>query len=533
MITLSKDKGKIMSDITENFDILLLRKLLMDGEFFNRTFSNLKPDYFQGGSRELFKCIHSYYGQYRNKPNTQELLTMVKDINNPTIREQIKETVIKISQAQTIENTQFMLDETLKYIKNVLFLKALEVGAEGLQKKSDALQQKSKSIMDEMSKISFDESIGIDFDDVEDMISYFSDRGIGLLTSLKELNKRLGSGFAPGTLNVICAAQGVGKSLLMCHLATDFLKQGKNILMVSLEMSDKEMMKRIYANVLDIDANTFRDLSKTEGELAQITNRPITTADLIRSRYNQYKMSGSCGKLKIKDYPTGSFSALMLEQLLDKYKVEENLTFDAVFVDYLGIMKSDLVSPSAGLYSYLKSIGEEVRATAKKYMIPLISASQLNRSAINNTEVDNSALSDSVATAMTADAIILVLQNEEMKQKSEVTIKFTKNRYTGMTDTYMMNVDYPHMRFSDMVVGIGGGVDLSKDQQFIKTVTPKVTDDFGFITSDKLKSAEQFAKSEEIRITKEHNEAVKKADEEFKGQAFSDNTDDIFKQLGL
>lgn len=519
----------IQTGLTENFDILLLRKLLVDGEFFNRTFANLKPDYFTGGSKELFKCVHQYYSQYHNKPNTQELLTMVKDINNQAVRDQIKETVIKISQAQTVENTQFMLDETLKYIKNVLFLKALEVGAEGLQKKSDSLQQKSKAIMDEMSKISFDESIGIDFDDVDGMISYFAERNIGLRTSLRELNKRIGTGFLPGTLNVICAAQGVGKSLLMCHLASDFLKQGKNVLMVSLEMADKEMMKRIYANVLDIDANTFADLSKTEGELEQITMRPITTKDLIRSRYNQYKMSGTCGKLKIKDYPTGTFSALQLEQLLDKYKVEENITFDAVFVDYLGIMKSDLISPNAGLYAYLKSIGEEVRAVSKKYMIPIFSASQLNRGAINNTEVDNSSLSDSVGTAMTADFILLCLQNEEMKQKSEITVKITKNRYTGMTDTYMMNVDYPHMRFADMVV-LGSNVDISKEQEFIKTVTPKVTDDFGLITSEKQQQAEEFAKSEERQIVKAHNEAVKQLDAQ---NAFKDDTDDIFKQLGL
>lgn len=379
-----------MSDLTENFETLLLRKLLIDGEFFNRVFSNLNPQYFHNGNAELFKCIHKYYAEYRNKPNTQELLTMVKDISNPETRNSIKESVVAISKAETVENTQFMLDETLKYIKNVLFLKALEVGAEGLQAKSETKMQKSREFMDEMSKLSFDESIGIDFDDTESMIEYFSERNIGLKTSLKEFNKRIGTGFLPGTLNVICAAQGVGKSLLMCHLASDFLKQGKNVLMVSLEMADKEMMKRIYANTLDIDANTFSDLSKTQGEIEAIQRenpREITTAELIRSRYNQYKMSGRCGKLKIKDYPTGSFSSLQLEQLLDKFRVEENLKFDAIFVDYLGIMKSDLISPSAGLYSYLKSIGEEVRATAKKYDIPIITASQLGRCFDINTYV--------------------------------------------------------------------------------------------------------------------------------------------------
>lgn len=171
----------------------------------------------------------------------------------------------------------------------------------------------------------------------------------------------------------------------------------------------------------------------------------------------------------------------------------------------------------------------------------------IHNCATNNLEVDNSAISDSIATAMTADMICLILQNEEMKQKSEVTIKFTKNRYTGMTDTYMMNVDYPHMRFADMVVKIGDiGSDinisaLSNDQKFIKTVTPNVSDDFGLITAEKIKIAEDFAKTEEVRISKDHQEAIKKADEKIKAvtpkkdssNAFADSADDIFSQLGL
>ena len=114
-------------------------------------------------------------------------------------------------------------------------------------------------------------------------------------------------------------------------------------------------------------------------------------------------------------------------------------------------MKSDLLSASSGLYSYVKSITEEVRAFAVKNQIPVISASQLNRSAINKTEgVDNTAVSDSYGTSATADMMALILQNEEMKQKGEILIKFTKNRYTGMTDSFVMNVDYQKMRFCDI-----------------------------------------------------------------------------------
>ena len=156
------------------------------------------------------------------------------------------------------------------------------------------------------------------------------------------------------------------------------LQHGKNCLFVSLEMSDYEVIKRIQANIFDIDVNSFRDLSKTQGELDKLERNPTTKDDIINA-YNKYKMSGNCGKLFVKEYPAGSFSALMLADLVEKFNVEKNIKFDIVFIDYLGIAKSDILSPNVGLYSYIKSIGEEFRAQAVKLEIPIVSASQLNR----------------------------------------------------------------------------------------------------------------------------------------------------------
>ena len=159
---------------------------------------------------------------------------------------------------------------------------------------------------------------------------------------------------------------------------SNMLQDGKNILMVSLEMSENEMMKRINANVFDIDINSFRDLAKTRGELDQL-QRPETTKDMILGAYEKYKCSGRCGKLFIKEFPAGSFSANMLNTLVQKFENEKEIKFDIIFIDYLGIMKSDIINPNAGLYTYVKSIGEEVRAQAVKLQVPIVSASQLNR----------------------------------------------------------------------------------------------------------------------------------------------------------
>ncbi|EAJ3379145.1 hypothetical protein DFW96_09170, partial [Campylobacter coli] len=206
------------------------------------------------------------------------------------------------------------------------------------------------------------------------------------------LNEYIGEGFLNGTLNIFMAPAGIGKSLLMSTSIGDFLKQGLNVLLVSLELSNFEFLKRIDADLLDIQINALKDVDPS----------------VIRTKFEELKRSG-IGSLYVQNFPAGSFSSNDLKSLLEMYKAN-NIKFDAIFLDYLGLMKSDRVSVSAGLYSYIKAIGEEVRAIAVTENIPIFSCSQLNRSAVNNTFSNNEAISDSMGTAMTADWICFLLQ---------------------------------------------------------------------------------------------------------------------------
>ena len=485
------------------FEEILLKSLIYDGSFFNKVFNLLKTDYFKSiGNKEVFKLLKKYYTEYKERPSEVALVTMVKDVPNAELRKTIVESLKEVSKTELNSNTQFMCDETVKFVKDAIYYKGLELGADGLMNKDDSKMKKAQAMFEEMSKVQIDSNLGLDFDDIQTQLEYYSKREFGIKTQHKSINKRLGSGFLPGTLNVILAAQGVGKSLLMCDLISGMLQNSKNVLMVSLEMSENEMLKRIHANVFDIGINTFRDLAKTENEIKQL-DRPETTKDMIMNAYQKFKMSGTCGKFFVKEYPAGSFSALMLADLVDKFRVEKNIKFDCIFIDYLGIMKSDLVSANSGLYSYVKSIGEEVRAQAVKLGVPIISASQLNRTSVNKTEgVDNSAISDSLGTAMTADLMMFILQNESMKEKSEVLVKFTKNRYTGMTDSFMLNVDYQKMRFSDVIDGAD------------------------FKTFDDKQNAEQFAKQEIRQVHKQDVQIMKESDKKM-------SADDILSMIGI
>lgn len=446
----------------KDFELSVLKNLITVPEYFTKVFGLLEPKYFDDpGTRGVFKLIKSYYNDYKEQPGLIELATKVKDTSNAEVRKELALTIKELNEHKAeFKDLDFLLNETVIFIKDALYLEALTIGAEGLEKKSDDLKQKAQAILDKRAQVHIDDSISLDFDDIDDIIKHFSTKDIGLLTGHKDLDSRLGSGLLPGTLNLVMAAQGVGKSLMMCDIATALLKQGKNVLIVSLEMSDYEMIKRIYANCLDVEVSTFLEMPESE-----------EAKEKVRDAYNKTRLNGTLGKLFIKDYPAGSFSALMLEGLVERFRQEQGIKFDCIVVDYLGIMKSDLVSPSAGLYSHIKSIGEELRASAKKLGVAVLSASQLGRSAINKIDdVDNSAIADSIGTAATADFLMMILSNEEMKEKCEAIVKITKNRYTGKTDTFMMGVDYDHMRFTDLVQPFKTASDYNKADSFAKSV---------------------------------------------------------------
>lgn len=435
-----------------DFEIILLKQLVASNDFFSKVIHLLKPKYFQNiTNKNIFSLIKKYYDEYHKIPKLTDVAVLVKDVSNAELRKEIALRLKEINNTKESDNNEFMCNETITFIKDSLYFEALLLGSEGLQKKNDDLKLKAQALMDERAKIAIDEDLGIEFDDVDVMIKYFSERNIGILTQHKDLNARLGTGFLPGTLSLICAAQGVGKSLLMCDLISGMIQKNKNILLVSLEMSEYEMMKRVYSNVFDININEFSDLSKTTGELENL-DRDFITEQKIHAAYDNYKMQGSNGRLFIKDYPTGSFSANMLNTLVKKYKEQYDIKFDVVFVDYLGIAKSDKISPILGSYSYLKSIGEEFRAQAKELNLAIISASQLNRSSINKTtEIDNSNVAESVGVVSIADWICFILQNESMKESAQVAMKTTKNRFNGKTDSWMMDIDYSKMRFKDHI----------------------------------------------------------------------------------
>lgn len=344
------------------FERSIIHELLNNKEYFSKAFGILEQDYFTGNRKDIFNLIKDHYLHHKSPGNIQDVAIQIKNLQNQEHKIQIVQEIKEVS-VQESPNIDAMLDETLKFVKDALYLKALEIGSEGLMTKSDKLKLQAEQILEKRAKINLDSDLGIEFAD-DEIAEYYDELLSGILTQHKSLNARLGPGVTEGTLSIIAAASGVGKSLLMTDLVSGWVKEGKNVLLISLEMSAKEVMKRVHSNTLNIP---IADLAPGRFNKEHFKNK------LIESKEKGY------GTFYTKDYPALSTGALQIEALLEAYENEKDIEFDVVLVDYMGIMKSDLISPSAGLYSYVKSIAEELRAVAVRKGLRIVTASQLNR----------------------------------------------------------------------------------------------------------------------------------------------------------
>ena len=155
-----------------------------------------------------------------------------------------------------------------------------------------------------------------------------------------------------------------------------------------------------------------------------------------------------------------------------------------------------------------------------------------HNSATNNIDdADNSNVSDSMGSVMTADFLMFLLQNEEMKEKKEIVCKVTKNRFAGRTDTWMMNIDYEHMRFSDMLIQ-NAGTDIDITDTLGLNTNSKIDDDFGIVTAEKQEKAEAFANQEVKDIAREDVAKVIEADKS-KKDPFDNDMDALYAELGI
>ena len=417
----------------------ILKNLIQNDEFIRKTLPFIKEEFFQERQEQfIFREIKEYFMKYSASPTSEALLITIDEKDN--IDSQLMgdiSNLLKIVGDDT-EKTPYdwLLDTSEEWCKDRAIYNGVMDSIEIIRDESRSKGDIPEILKDALST-SFDSNIGHDFlEDYESRFDFYHTEEEKIPFDLEMMNKITKGGLPNKSLNICMAGTGVGKSLFMCHMASSCLLQGKNVLYVTMEMAEEKIAERIDANLLDISLNDLQDLPK------EMYDRKIKR---VRDKTK--------GKLIIKEYPTASAHVGHLRHLLQELSLKKDFVPDMMFIDYLNICSSSRVRPGGQVntYSYVKSIAEEMRGLAVEFDVPIMSATQTNRTGFVSTDIGLEDTSESFGLPATADFMFAVMSTEELQELDQIMIKQLKNRYNDPTYNrrFVLGIDRAKMRLYD------------------------------------------------------------------------------------
>ena len=445
----------------------ILKNLIHNEEFTRKTLPYIKSDFFSERDEEfLFKQIRDYFLKYQKPPTTEALIIDMSekvDVDQQLLSDSLNLIKDIKDDKDTETADDWLIDSTEKWCKDRAVYNGVMNSIAIIQDK-EGHQGEIPDILREALSVSFDSNIGHDFiEDWSERYEFMHTDEERIPFDLELMNKITKGGLPNKTLNIVMAGTGVGKSLFMCHCASSSLIQGKNVLYITLEMAEEKIAERIDANLLDISLNELQELPKMMYE------KKITRV--------QEKTKG---KLIIKEYPTATAHSGHFRHLLQELDLKKDFKPDIIYIDYLNICSSFRVRPGSNVntYSYIKSIAEELRGLAVEFDVPIMSATQTNRTGYVSTDVGLEDTSESFGLPATADFMFALISTEEMQELEQVMVKQLKNRYNDPTyhKRFVLGVDRAKMRLYDCeqsaqneLVDIGPVMDQSKSGERISS----------------------------------------------------------------
>ncbi len=433
----------------------ILSQLLCNDEYARRVLPFLRSSYFhERADKILFKTYVEYWQKYNTSPTKEELSLEVENRDDITDSE-FDEAVGIIEHGLTEDDPNFdwLVDTTESWCQEKAIYNAVTDAISIIDGEDENRTRHAiPDLLKEALGVTFTTNIGHDYiENAEDRWSFYGEEFARIPFDLTLFNKITNGGVPDGTLNVILAGTNVGKTLSMIHFSSSYLQQGKNVLYITLEMAEEEIARRVDANIFNVKIN---DVENMEDEK-------------FTKGINSLKKK-TCGKLIIKQYPTGSGHVGHFRQLLQELWLKKNFKPDVIFVDYIGICASARVKLGAtNSYFYVKAVAEELRGLGIEFECPVWTAVQATRGGFDNTDMDITDTAESFGLPATADLLFGVIRTEELDALNQLLIKQMKNRYGNKSyyEKFVIGVDAEKQQLYDVEMSAQDnlGAEATKD----------------------------------------------------------------------
>ena len=368
----------------KSFQENLCKLLVYDRSFCDQMQEVLDVGYLELKYLQVFvRKLFDYKDEYKTHPTNGTLNSIFNtelELENEVIQKQISDYFVRIQAFPNVEDKEYIKNKSLDFCKKQVLKSAMMESVPLLNKCSF---EEIERLITKALRLGMDNDFGYDY--IKDFDERFMEKARNpISTGWTKIDKITKGGLGIGELGVVIAPTGAGKSHVLVHLGAQALKQGKNVVHFTLELSDTSVAKRYDACLTGINLDNIID----EKEAIYTHIKDID------------------GHLIIKEYPTKSATTVTLKNHLEKVR-QTQMEIDMIIVDYGDLLRSTISHKrNAEKRHELEGIYEELRGIAQEFECPVITASQTNRKGLNEEVITMESISEAFNKCFVADFII-------------------------------------------------------------------------------------------------------------------------------
>jgi len=417
---------------------------LTDSGYLSTIADVVQPEFFKNRDIANIFTIIKEFNENRNQlPTTTEIKQYLITEDQ---KDSFKRLVTSFSDLDKNLNKDELMENTEQFLKEKAVYHTMLQAAEDIS----GGDVDTSVILDKFEKscnISLVTDLGLgikgDIDTIIEDLTTVEDK---IPSNWEWLDDSLDGGFIScgKSLYVFAGETNIGKSIFLGNVAANIAGQGKNVLLITLEMSELLYARRICTKISKIP---MKEMAVNGASLrAAVTEEP--------------------GQIFIKEFPPSTVTAGQMQAFIKKF-ADQGIKLDAIVIDYLNLIHSTEGNNS---YERIKNVTEKVRAMSYIFECPIISATQLNRSGFDQDNPDLATISESIGLAATADVILSIFQNDEDRDLGIIRLGMMKNRYGPRGMTKAMRIEY-----DTLTIEQADDVDLDEDDNVMNSLAAFAT----------------------------------------------------------
>ena len=447
--------SETLTQFGTSFQSKIITSLITDVKFIQTISDILSSTMFDSDSNKwLVKEIKKYYLEYKKQPTLEVLRYKIEEIDNDVLKTGVVEKLRDVWKNVESTDLEFVQSETLNFCKNQTLKSAILESVERLQNKDyDGI----KSIIDEAMKAGSSRDLGHDY--ISSLETRLEESArITVKTPWDVINDVMDGGLGAGELGVVVAPAGIGKSWTLQALGGDALKKGKVVVHYTLELNENYVGLR-YDSIFS----------------------GVTTANIKYYKEDvKEKIEKLPGKLLIKYFATKAASVQTLGAHLKQIELSGTKP-DVVIVDY-----ADILMPTGNFREKRHAIGniyEDLRGLAGELEIPIWTASQANRSALEEDVIGADKVAEDYSKVMTADFVMSMSRKVEDKIANTGRFHVIKNRFgiDGITYPATINTNIGQVQIFEGSSQFGKDAQskMNNSEEFLRKELANKYKDFG------------------------------------------------------